>query len=31
MTPTPGDEEKEYKFRTKSGQFHEELKVQLRT
>jgi len=28
---TPGDEQKEYKFTTKIGQFFEELKVQSRT
>jgi len=27
---TPGDEQKEYKFTTKIGQFFEELKVQSR-
>jgi hypothetical protein len=30
-TPTPGDEQKKYKFTTKNGQFFEELKVQSRT
>jgi hypothetical protein len=30
-TPTPGDEQKEYKFTTKIGQFFEELKVLSRT
>jgi hypothetical protein len=30
-TPTPKDEQKEYKFTTKIGQFFEELKVQSRT
>ena len=29
--PTPGDEQKKYKFTTKNGQFFEELKVQSRT
>jgi hypothetical protein len=29
--PTPGDEQKNYKFTTKNGQFFEELKVQSRT
>jgi hypothetical protein len=26
-TPTPGDEQKKYKFTTKNGQFFEELKI----
>jgi len=30
-TPTPRDEQKEYTFTTKIGQFFEELKVQSRT
>ena len=30
-TSTPRDEQKEYKFTTKIGQFFEELKVQSRT
>jgi hypothetical protein len=30
-TPTPGDEQKKYKFTTKNGQFFKELKVQSRT
>jgi len=29
--PKPGDEQKEYKFTTKIGQFFEELEVQSRT
>jgi len=29
--PTPADEQNEYKFTTKIGQFFEELKVQSRT
>jgi len=29
--PTPGDEQKKYKFITKNGQFFEKLKVQSRT
>jgi hypothetical protein len=29
--PTPGDEQKEYKFTINIGQFFEELKVQSRT
>jgi len=29
--PTPADEQKEYKFTTKIGQFFEELKVLSRT
>jgi hypothetical protein len=29
--PTPGDEQKEYKFTTKISHFFEELKVQSRT
>jgi hypothetical protein len=29
--PTPGDEQKKYKFTTKNGQFFEKLKVQSRT
>ena len=29
--PTPGDEQKKYKFTTKNSQFFEELKVQSKT
>jgi hypothetical protein len=29
--PTPGDEQRKYKFTTKNNQFFEELKVQSRT
>jgi hypothetical protein len=29
--PTPGDEQRKYKFTTNNGQFFEDLKVQLRT